>query len=149
MDLGSQSFIVLLLYLHKSWGINVDIGIAEFQSQDAFDFIPALPCLSGLVDECVGNALWFGHGQTCVAFHQDVSNGLHIHEQSSNFEESCPSNVGISWSMVVVRLDSLCFVIFFLTFRRNVLTVLLARNSCLMLLYQWNCKTAILFIVTL
>ena len=28
--------------------------------------------------------------------------------QSSNFEESCPSNVGISWSMVVVRLDSLC-----------------------------------------
>ena len=28
--------------------------------------------------------------------------------QSSNFEESCPSNVGISWSMVVVRLDSFC-----------------------------------------
>ena len=28
--------------------------------------------------------------------------------QPSNFEESCPSNVGISWSMVVVRLDSLC-----------------------------------------
>ena len=28
--------------------------------------------------------------------------------QSSNFKESCPSNVGISWSMVVVRLDSLC-----------------------------------------
>ena len=27
---------------------------------------------------------------------------------SSNFEESCPSNVGISWSMVVVRFDSLC-----------------------------------------
>ena len=25
--------------------------------------------------------------------------------QSSNFEESCPSNVGISWSMVMVRLD--------------------------------------------
>ena len=30
--------------------------------------------------------------------------------QSSNFEESCPSNVGISWSMAVVRLDSLCCV---------------------------------------
>ena len=30
--------------------------------------------------------------------------------QSSSFEESCPSNVGISWSMVVVRFDSLCVV---------------------------------------
>ena len=29
---------------------------------------------------------------------------------SSNFGESCPSNVGISGSMVVVRLDSLCVV---------------------------------------
>ena len=28
--------------------------------------------------------------------------------QSSNFEESCPLSVGISWSMVVVRFDSLC-----------------------------------------
>ena len=28
--------------------------------------------------------------------------------QSSNFEESCPSNVGISWSIVVLRLDSFC-----------------------------------------
>ena len=28
--------------------------------------------------------------------------------QSSSFDESCPSNVGISWSIVVVRLDSLC-----------------------------------------
>ena len=28
--------------------------------------------------------------------------------QSSNFEEDCLSNVGISWSMVVVRFDSLC-----------------------------------------
>ena len=30
--------------------------------------------------------------------------------QSSNFEESCPSNVGIPWSMVLVILDSLCVV---------------------------------------
>ena len=30
--------------------------------------------------------------------------------QSSNFKESCPSNVGISWSMIVVRLDFLCVV---------------------------------------
>ena len=28
--------------------------------------------------------------------------------QSSNFEESCPSNVGISWSKDVVRFASLC-----------------------------------------
>ena len=27
--------------------------------------------------------------------------------QSSNFEESCTSHVGISWSMVLVRLKSL------------------------------------------
>ena len=30
--------------------------------------------------------------------------------QSSNFKEICPSNGGISWSMVVLRLDSLCVV---------------------------------------
>ena len=30
--------------------------------------------------------------------------------QSSNIEESCPSYMGISWCMVVVRLDSLCVV---------------------------------------
>ena len=28
--------------------------------------------------------------------------------QSSNFKESCPSNVGISFSMVMVRFASLC-----------------------------------------
>ena len=30
--------------------------------------------------------------------------------QSPSYEESCPSNVGTSWRMVVVRLDSLCVV---------------------------------------
>ena len=30
--------------------------------------------------------------------------------QTSSFEESCLSNVGISWSMVMVRFDSLCVV---------------------------------------
>ena len=54
MDVGSQGFIVLLLYLLKSWSISVDIGIAEFQSQDAFDFIPAHLCLSGFTGEGVG-----------------------------------------------------------------------------------------------
>ena len=29
-------------------------------------------------------------------------------KQSSSFEESCQSNVVISWSMVVMRFDSLC-----------------------------------------
>ena len=67
MDVGSQSFIVYLLYLHKSWGLNVDIFIAEFQSQDAFDFTPALSCLGGLMNVCAGMAVWFGLGQACVA----------------------------------------------------------------------------------
>ena len=30
--------------------------------------------------------------------------------QSSNFEESCPSNVGISWSKDMLRFASLCSV---------------------------------------
>ena len=51
MDVGSQSFIVFLVHIHKSQGISVDICIAEFQSQDAFDFIPAIPCLCGLMDD--------------------------------------------------------------------------------------------------
>ena len=34
----------------------MDICIVEFQSQDTFDFIPALPHLGGLTDECVGEA---------------------------------------------------------------------------------------------
>ena len=34
----------------------MDICIAEFQSQDAFDVIPALPCLDDLANECVGEA---------------------------------------------------------------------------------------------
>ena len=56
MGVDSQSFIVLLLYLPKSLGISVDICIAEFQSEHAFDFIPALSCLGGLIDECTGEA---------------------------------------------------------------------------------------------
>ena len=67
MHVGSQSFIAFLLYFHKSQGISVDICIAEFQSQGAFDIIPALPCLGGLTDECVGEAVWFGLSQVCVA----------------------------------------------------------------------------------
>ena len=46
----------------------MEICIAEFQSQDAFDFISELPCLDGLADECVGEAAWFGLSQAYVAF---------------------------------------------------------------------------------
>ena len=56
MDIGSKSFTVLLLYLHKAGSISMDIYIAEFQSKDALDFNPALSCLGGLVDEHVGEA---------------------------------------------------------------------------------------------
>ena len=35
----------------------MDISIAEFQSQDTFDFILALSCLGGLPDECAGEAV--------------------------------------------------------------------------------------------
>ena len=67
MDVGSERFIVFLLYLHNSWGISVNICIAEFQSQDAFDFILALSYLGGLVDECAGKATWFDLSQACLA----------------------------------------------------------------------------------
>ena len=67
MDIGSKSFIVHLLYLHKTWSISMDICITKFQSKEAFDFIPALSCLSGLTDECVGEGTWFGLSQACVA----------------------------------------------------------------------------------
>ena len=57
MDIGSKSFIVLLLYLHKAGSRSMDVCIAEFQSKDALDFIPALSCLSGLADKYVGEAM--------------------------------------------------------------------------------------------
>ena len=108
MDIGSKSFIVLLLYLHKACSINVDVCIAEFQSKDALDFIPALPCLGGPMDE---------HGvrpcdlasTRCMQLSVKISVVFSMSmSQSSSFEESCPSNVGISWSMIVVKFDSLC-----------------------------------------
>ena len=36
--------------------MDLDSCTAQFQSQDAFDVIQALPCLGGLVDESVGEA---------------------------------------------------------------------------------------------
>ena len=45
------------------------------------------------------------HVQLSVKMPAAVSMSMN---HSSNFEESCQSNVGIFWSMVVVRLDSLC-----------------------------------------
>ena len=35
----------------------MDICIVEFQSLHAFDFIPALPCLGGLADESMDEAM--------------------------------------------------------------------------------------------
>ena len=35
----------------------MNIHIAEFQSQDAVDFIPAISCLGGLADECAGEVM--------------------------------------------------------------------------------------------
>ena len=67
MDIGSKNFIVLLLYLHKMWGISIDILITEFQSKDALGFNTALSSLSGLMDEDAGEAVWFGLSQACVA----------------------------------------------------------------------------------
>ena len=44
----------------------------------------------------------------CVGLFVRMSVAVSISmDQSSSFKESCPSNVGIFWSMVVVRLDSL------------------------------------------
>ena len=64
-NIGSKSFIVLLLYFHKAWSISMDI--TEVQSKDALDFILALSCLSGFKDEHVGEATWFGLSQVYVA----------------------------------------------------------------------------------
>ena len=108
MDVGCYGFIFLLLYIHKSWGIGVDAGIAGIQSQDAFDFIPAIPRFGGFADECVSEAMWFCLSQACLAFCWDVSSCLYIHEPVFQTKESWPSNERISSSMVVVRFDSLC-----------------------------------------
>ena len=67
MDIGSKSFIDLLLYLYKMWGTSMDICITEFQSKDTLDFIPAISCLGGLMDEHVGETMWFGLSQACAA----------------------------------------------------------------------------------
>ena len=80
MDIGSQSFIVLLLYFHKSWGIGVDVHIAELQSQDAFGLIPGLLCLGGVMDQCVSETTWFGLDQVCVVLCLGVGGYLFIHE---------------------------------------------------------------------
>ena len=55
-------------------------ALQSFNLRMPFDFIPTLPCLGGLVDECVGEATWLGIGQMCVTFCQDVSSGPYIHE---------------------------------------------------------------------
>ena len=47
------------------------------------------------------------HAQLSVRMSVVVSRSM---SQSYNFEESCPLNVGISWSKDVVRFSSLCVV---------------------------------------
>ena len=44
----------------------MDICITDFQSEDALDFILAMSCLGGLMDECVGEAMCFGLSQVCT-----------------------------------------------------------------------------------
>ena len=85
----------------------MDICITDFQSDDALDFIPALSCLGAsqtnvwvrLHDLSSTNHVWVSVRMLVVA---SMSMNL-----SCSFEKSCPSNVGISWSMVMVRFDSL------------------------------------------
>ena len=67
MDIGSRSFIVLLLYLCEGRCIRMDISITELQSKDVPDFIPAPTWLSGLKDEHAGEATWFGLDQAYAA----------------------------------------------------------------------------------
>ena len=57
MDVGSQSFIALLLYPQNYPGITVDTYNAEFQSKDVLDFILTLPCLGGIAEECACEAV--------------------------------------------------------------------------------------------
>ena len=45
VDIGSKSFIIFLLYLHKAWCVSMNICITELQPKDALDFIPSLHAL--------------------------------------------------------------------------------------------------------
>ena len=68
MDIGVKSFIVVVLYLHKMWSKGMDICIAEFQSKDGFDVIPALACLGGLAD-----GVWVRLCDLALARHMQLS----------------------------------------------------------------------------
>ena len=71
----------------------------------------------------------------CVQLSARISAVVSISmNQSSNFEESCPSNVGISWSMVVMRFYSLsvtCRVFMYIC-------MVLCTGSSLDLGFCWN-----------
>ena len=54
VDIGSESFITLLLHFHNALFVDMNICITELQPKDAFEFTPAFPCLKGLEDESVG-----------------------------------------------------------------------------------------------
>ena len=54
MDIGSEGFIILLLYLHRVRCVGMDICVTELQLKDALDFIPIFSCLEHFADESVG-----------------------------------------------------------------------------------------------
>ena len=105
MDVGSQSFIVLFCI-----SINHEVQVWIFALQNFNLRMPLI--LSQHFPVWV--TLWMSvqvrpcdlarYVQLSISMSVAVSMSMN---QSSNFEESSPSNVGISWSMVVVRLDSL------------------------------------------
>ena len=94
--IGSKSFIILLLYLHKAWCISVNIGITELQPKDVLDFIPAFSHLKGLMGECRLGCVNWPQLDVCCSVKTPVVVSISMN-QSSSFEESCPSNEGISY----------------------------------------------------
>ena len=54
VDIDSEYFIILLLYLHKAWCVGMNICITELQPNNSLQFIPAFSCFKGLVDDSVG-----------------------------------------------------------------------------------------------
>ena len=86
----------------------MDICITEFQSKDILDFIPALSIwVASWMNIWVRphNLVSARHVQLSVRMSGAVSMSMN---QSSGFEESCPSNAGMCFSMVMVRFESLC-----------------------------------------
>ena len=106
--IGCQGFVVPLLDFHETWHACVYICIMKFQMKYVLDVIPAFFCLGCLADEGVGQAGDLASGRHAqLSFRISVAVSRSV-SHSSNFVESHPSNVEMSWSKYVVRFVCHC-----------------------------------------